>query len=115
MNKVSNEPINLRLWYSNMRIISFDVDIINLAYTIIQYKYIPEKKKHKYKVLDWDSINLIDDQILECLLQVCPSNENSTFHSSLLDDDFHELVVLFIDTSENLVVASHFLSFKKSE
>jgi hypothetical protein len=51
-----------------MIIISWDVGIVHLAYTVIRYRYIPEGNRHKFKILDWNVINLLDDEtvILPC-------------------------------------------------
>lgn len=51
-----------------MIIISWDVGVIHLAYCIIEYLYDPDDKIAKVEILDWDEINLIeDDRIkMEC-------------------------------------------------
>ena len=43
-----------------MKIISWDVGIIHLAYCILDYNV--DDKKNKVKLLDWDEINLLDDE-----------------------------------------------------
>ncbi len=44
-----------------MIIISWDVGVIHLAYCILKYEYNFDKKKSKISILDWDEINLIED------------------------------------------------------
>jgi hypothetical protein len=44
-----------------MRIISWDVGVIHLAYCILEYIFDPETKKTVTNIIDWDEINLIED------------------------------------------------------
>nr|WBF70830.1 hypothetical protein [Megavirus caiporensis] len=44
-----------------MIIISWDVGVIHLAYCVLKYEYDFDKKKSKISILDWDEINLIED------------------------------------------------------
>lgn len=48
---------------SPFRIISWDVGIIHLAYCVLEINYLDEtsKKKPEIKIIDWDEINLIED------------------------------------------------------
>lgn len=52
-----------------MRIISWDVGIVHLAYCILEYSYNDEKNDSHIEILDWDQIDLIDDN--EIKLSCC--------------------------------------------
>lgn len=77
---------------SKFRIISWDVGIIHLAYCVLEI-YIPEvdsKDKPQIRIIDWDEINLIDDDriTLKCCGhtkndEVC--GKNAKFYIQLLD------------------------------
>lgn len=45
-----------------MIIISWDVGVIHLAYCILEYQFDEITQKTKVKILDWDEINLIEDE-----------------------------------------------------
>lgn len=63
-----------------MIIISWDVGIIHLAYCILKYDYDDEQKnKSKVTILDWDEINLIEDDRIKfvcCGNMKAKKNEN---------------------------------------
>ena len=44
-----------------MRIISWDVGVIHLAYCVLEYKIHKKTGKMFFKIIDWDEINLIED------------------------------------------------------
>jgi hypothetical protein len=50
-----------------MIIISWDVGVIHLAYCILQYLHDEKTNKTSIKILDWDEINLIEDERIELL------------------------------------------------
>jgi len=52
-----------------MIIISWDVGVIHLAYCIMEDKYDEKTGKHDISILDWDEINLLEDERLN--LQCC--------------------------------------------
>jgi hypothetical protein len=50
-----------------MIIISWDVGVIHLAYCILSYTHNEDTDKTKIKLLDWDTINLIEDDRLNLI------------------------------------------------
>lgn len=48
-----------------MIIISWDVGIIHLAYCVLEYNYVDEKKTARIDILDWDNINLVEEDRTE--------------------------------------------------
>jgi hypothetical protein len=55
-----------------MKVLSWDVGIINLAYCLIDYN----KETKEYKILDWDIINLTDREKMKCT----ECNANPSFY-----------------------------------
>ena len=45
-----------------MRLLSWDVGIINLSYCLIEY----DKQLLTWKIIDWDIINLTDRDKIKC-------------------------------------------------
>jgi hypothetical protein len=58
-----------------MKVLSWDVGIINLAYCLIDYN----KETKEYKILDWDIINLTDREKMKCT----ECNANPSFYQSM--------------------------------
>ncbi len=48
-----------------MRIISWDVGVIHLAYTVLKYRYDKKTGKHKFRIIDWNVLNILDDEMIE--------------------------------------------------
>jgi hypothetical protein len=61
-----------------MIIISWDVGIIHLAYCILEYMHNEENDTNTINILDWDEINLIEDDrlILQCCGTTKPKKKN---------------------------------------
>ena len=57
-----------------MKVLSWDVGIINLAYCLIDYEY----DTKTFKILDWDVINLTDRDKMKCT----QCNANPSFYQS---------------------------------
>jgi len=47
-----------------MKIISWDVGVVHLAYCVLEYNSNESHECNKYKIIDWNTINLIDEQRL---------------------------------------------------
>jgi hypothetical protein len=60
-----------------MKVLSWDVGIINLAFCLIDYN----KQTKEYKILDWDIINLTDREKMKCT----ECNANPSFYQSKYD------------------------------
>jgi hypothetical protein len=88
-----------------MRILSWDVGIINLAYCLIDYN----KENKKYSIVDWDLINLTDREKMKCFhCQANPSFYQSIsnkysckHHVKLLDCEVPCIETLFLETNLN--------------
>jgi hypothetical protein len=62
--------INIFILYSKlMKILSWDVGIKHLAYCLIEYS-------ENTKILDWDNINLLEDENLKCYGFINSENKN---------------------------------------
>uniref|UniRef100_A0A6C0LQL0 Mitochondrial resolvase Ydc2 catalytic domain-containing protein n=1 Tax=viral metagenome TaxID=1070528 RepID=A0A6C0LQL0_9ZZZZ len=77
-----------------MIIISWDVGVIHLAYCVIKYELNMNTNQYTYEILDWDNINLLDDDRLElkcCGIQKAKHNicdKKATFHLNLNNKEF---------------------------
>jgi len=60
-----------------MKVLSWDVGIINLAYCLIDYN----KETKDYKILDWDIINLTDRDKMKCT----ECNANPSYYQEVSD------------------------------
>lgn len=60
-----------------MKVLSWDVGIINLAFCLIDYN----KDTKDYKILDWDIINLTDREKMKCT----ECNANPSFYQEITD------------------------------
>jgi hypothetical protein len=60
-----------------MKVLSWDVGIINLAYCLIDYN----KETKEYKIIDWDIINLTDREKMKCT----QCNANPSFYQEFSD------------------------------
>ena len=58
-----------------MKVLSWDVGIINLAFCLIDYN----KDTKDYKILDWDIINLTDREKMKCT----ECNANPSFYQEI--------------------------------
>jgi len=65
-----------------MIISSWDVGIVNLAYCILEYNYDDETQKTTIRIIDWDRINLVEDDRIQ--LNCCGEKKNSTGSSRSL-------------------------------
>jgi hypothetical protein len=54
-----------------MKVLSWDVGIINLAYCLIDYN----KETKKFIIIDWNIINLTDREKMKC--NICNNNPSS--------------------------------------
>jgi hypothetical protein len=68
-----------------MKVLSWDVGVLNLAYCLINYK------ENDFEILDWDIINLTDREKLKC--KVCKKNAS---------------VCNFIDNNQNFYCKTHY-------
>ena len=60
--------INNVFYYIMVRILSWDVGVINLAYCYMT------KTKDGYKIYDWQKINLMEDEQRTCINKGCSKN-----------------------------------------
>jgi hypothetical protein len=82
-----------------MKVLSWDVGIINLAYCLIDYV----KETNKYKIIDWGVINLTDRDKMKCFqcnanpsyYQESSNKYSCKNHSKLLDVSVPEFDTLF--------------------
>jgi hypothetical protein len=88
-----------------MRVLSWDVGIINLAYCLIEYN----KEDKKYSILDWDVINLTERDKMKChqcqanpsFYQAITDKYSCKNHVKLLDTNVPEFDLMFILNQEN--------------
>ncbi len=60
-----------------MKVLSWDVGIINLAFCLIDY----DKTTKDFKILDWDIINLTDREKMKCI----ECNANPSFYQNITE------------------------------
>ena len=88
-----------------MRILSWDVGIINLAYCLIEYN----KEDKKYSILDWNVINLTERDKMKChqcqanpsFYQAITDKYSCKNHVKLLDTNVPDFDLMFILNQEN--------------
>nr|AEX62864.1 hypothetical protein mv_L659 [Moumouvirus Monve] len=76
-----------------MRIISWDVGVIHLAYCVLEYTYDNLKNIVTVNILDWDEINLIEDERIN--ISCCGKmkngnccNKKATYHLNINDNTY---------------------------
>jgi hypothetical protein len=81
-----------------MKVLSWDVGIINLAFCLIDYN----KETKEFKILDWDIINLTDRDKMKCT--ECNANPSyyQTFSEKYYCKNHSKLAMITPPTFENL-------------
>ena len=93
-----------------MQILSWDVGIINLAFCLIDY----DMETKKYKILDWNVINLTDRDKIKCfqcskpptLYQECSNTFSCKKHSKTINIILPEFETMFSENNNGLCVFS---------
>jgi len=87
-----------------MRILSWDVGILNLAYCLIEYD-----NDNKWKIIDWDIINITERENTKCfqcnkkssLIHKLSNKHSCKVHANLIDTKLDDFETLFTSNCDN--------------